>query len=171
MPAINKSYDFSLPIRRITQDKNMPCWYASATMVLTYRNVAMSVVNMSSNIDALTRYFNDVEIFSGECYKFASEVGLHSDQSIFIDGFSVKNYSIYLKMYGPLWFGGLFYGLTGERNRGHVVVVCGVAGDKLLIADPDPAKPFPLWETHNEIEAIRNSLNAPILYMANAPFR
>jgi hypothetical protein len=158
-----KKTDLSLPIKRITQDRTMSCWYAAAQVVLSYRSVAMSVVNMSTNLSTLIRYGSNQGLMTNGVNAFADEVGLHKNQAFFGRGFDGESYGIYLGKLGPLWVAG------NHPQGGHVVVIAGVAADNLLLADPDPSRPFPRWMPIATFEGIRSAWNLPILYRLNAP--
>lgn len=108
MPLAARKSDLSLKVNRIKQDKDMSCWYASAQMVLSYRSIAMSVTNMSTNLSALIRYLADEGLAKSAVLTFADEVGLHKDQAQFAKGFTEETYGIYLGKLGPLWMAGLF---------------------------------------------------------------
>ena len=165
MPLAPSPYDFTINFQRIKQDKHMSCWYAAAQMVLGSRDIVKSIVFTSTNLNTLIRYVGNKGLIPKTVTDFASEVGLSSDQSVFSSGFSAENYSTYLKKLGPLWLAGKF------PQGGHVVVICGVIGDKVMVADPDGSQPFPKWMALSEVEAVRTSYKAPLLYRVNGPTR
>jgi Papain-like cysteine protease AvrRpt2 len=126
--------DIYLPIRRVTQLRQMECWYIAASTVLGYRNPASAAVAMSSNIEAISRDIADTGLNAGLVDRFAAEVGLGARPVHAL----LAWYATSLRRHGPLW--------TAVRrpSGGHVVVICGTRADGLLIADPDPSFPFPL---------------------------
>ena len=157
MSLASRKNDLSLHVSPIRQDKKMSCWYAAAQMVLSYRDLVMQVVNMTNPFTAI-RYYENKGLALSAVKELAWEVGLHYDQSHFEKGFTKDTYGIYLGKLGPLWMAGKF------PQGGHAVVVCGIAGDDVMIADPDPSQTFPRWMPVAQLEAIRSPFNLPVLY-------
>ena len=159
--------DINLNIRRVKQDKSWSCWYASAQMVLSYRNVTLPATQVATNLSSLVTYYADKGLGGAAVRKFAADVGLNADQSYFAGLWSPAGFSVALGKVGPLWVPGLFP--QGARSVGHVVVVAGKVGDALLIADPDGSQPYPKWMDVKSLEQIWGALSLPILYSLPGP--
>jgi surface antigen len=126
----------------IRQDKNMSCWYASAQMVLAYRGVTNMIVQTSSNIGTLARYFKNDGVFANEFTTFASEVGLSWRKgSDVLPVTSAIGWAKTLRVLGPLWVPIMV--TEGKHTYGHIVVVRGVRSDGTLWIN-DPAKLVPI---------------------------
>lgn len=132
--ASYETVDYPVPF--IKQDKEMSCWYASAQMVLAYRGVGNMVVQTSTNVRTLMRYFDNKGAHGSEFAAFAAEVGLSSRQaSLLVPDQSGSGWASTLKRFGPLWTPILVN--TGKTTYGHVVVVRGVrSGGGLWVHDP-----------------------------------
>ena len=127
-------------VRHIYQNQNknneLNCWYASAQMVLAFRSVIGMVINTSSNIDTLERYFRCEGIEEWEMQKFAAEVGLNSiGATDIIKSQDINGWEGALKKYGPLWIP--IKKTQGNNSYNHIIVVRGATSDGLLIID-DP---------------------------------
>ena len=157
MTFVTKSHatDVSLNLRRITQKRGMECWYAAASMVLGYRNPGAAVVAMSSNIQTLTRLYKDKGINADVVTAFAAEVGL--SPAIRPPRNEIAWYAHFLRTNGPMWV------WISRPGYNHIVVVYGIHGDELALADPLAEFPFPLMVNLKDFE--RSALSAiPVLF-------
>jgi Papain-like cysteine protease AvrRpt2 len=125
---------FQIPdVPLIPQDKNMACWYASAQMLITWRQMKTLSCETShplpGNVPELKTVYvaNDGLPFSLNI-ELARDLGLVDVPPMTPSPGALASL---LKRYGPLWFCGLF-------PQGHVVVITGVSSSQLWINDPWP---------------------------------
>ena len=135
MPSIF-TVDYPVPLIR-QQPGSMGCWYASAQMVLHHRGVANMVVQTSTNIQTLARFFVDKGLNPTDVKTFSTEVGLsHRMASDTVKQQSLNGWVNALKTYGPLWVA--ISKTNAGATYGHVVAVRGARQDGTLwINDPE----------------------------------
>jgi hypothetical protein len=116
----------------------MACWYASAQMVIQWRqNLTQSCEAAHpdpSNVPAaVATYKADNGLQFKDMIKFAGMLGLHP-----VPPQSPSPEAIYdwLYNYGPVWAAG--QKVDGARKYGHVFVIAGIMGDQIYIHDPEP---------------------------------
>ena len=146
--------DYHLNLRRITQHRSMECWYVAASMVLGFRSASKAVIAMSSNLDSIIRVFTNGGLYPSEVEKFGQEVGLRSAARPGNAG--AGWYSKFLKMNGPIWIA------IRDVQGGHCVVIYGVQGDSVALADPSAGRPFPRMMTIGELNL--RAAPVPVLY-------
>lgn len=119
----------------IPQDQNMACWYASAQMLITWRQnhtrqceIAHRDPSFVPDLVKIYQANNGLSI--ADVTKLAKELGLEPVPPQSPTSDAIENW---LRVYGPIWFAGLF-------PSGHAVVITGVMGDRVHINDPWPVK-------------------------------
>jgi ABC-type bacteriocin/lantibiotic exporter with double-glycine peptidase domain len=145
--------DYYVNLRRITQHSSMECWYVAASMVLGFRSAAKAVIAMSSNLESVIRVITNSGLNPTDVEKFSREVGLMS--AMRPGNADAAWYSTFLKTNGPIWIG-------IHDPCAHCVVVYGVQGDNLALADPNGRNPFPRIMAVKELN--QRALHVPVLY-------
>lgn len=117
----------------IPQAKDMACWYASAQMLIRWRQERTQSCEMDhpdpSEDDILVereRANNGLAV--NQVIDLAQRLGL---EAVPPQTPTVEAVGGWLQRYGPVWFAGLF-------PSGHAVVITGILEDILMINDPWP---------------------------------
>lgn len=126
-------FHYEVPgVQLIRQDKHMACWFASAMMLLNWKERYRpgSAINLSRVIDSQTMKMHDADkgIKNPQIVPLALRLGLHRipPQSPTIEGLLG-----WLRRYGPLWTNG----------KQHIVVIAGIkqnTGDDYSVKVYDP---------------------------------
>lgn len=122
-------------MKLIPQALNMSCWYASAQMLINWkqeqRQQSMSGL-ISPELDAECAKLRDNNngIANPAIIKMAKRIGLASIPPVTATADTVEGW---LKQYGPLWVNG----------KTHIVVIAGIStgatlGTQVLVYDPSP---------------------------------
>jgi hypothetical protein len=117
----------------IPQTKNMACWYASAQMLIAWRQARKLMCEGAhpdpSLVPSLRAKFLDNDGIPASVFReLAMALGLKEMPPMTPSPGMIASM---LKEYGPLWFAGL-------HPFGHVVVITGVSPSSLAINDPAP---------------------------------
>ena len=119
---MSKKYDVPL----VKQNKSMNCWHASAEMIWGYwQRVTGRQGPMNTLADAWVAN-NGISDYLA----LGKKVGLLEVQPR-SSSYSSKTLEDLLTKCGPLWCAGNWYG------PGHVIVLTGVADEKIFLNDPD----------------------------------
>jgi len=114
----------------IPQQDNMSCWYACARMLVRWKTdkLRMSLVGLvPPELDAECRRIRDAAggIVNSQILAMARRLGLKSVPPMSPTPEAIEKW---LRTYGPLW-------VNGKR---HIVVIAGIAGDRVTVYDPWP---------------------------------
>jgi hypothetical protein len=115
----------------IPQAFTMSCWYASAQMLITWReNQAQASMDwlVPPEFDAQCRTIRDANtgIQNSQIIAMAKRLGL---QAVPPESPSVDALQQWLRVYGPLWVNG----------KSHIVVIAGIDTDALNVKVYDPS--------------------------------
>lgn len=125
----------------IAQQLTMACWYASAQMVIKWRQEYTQSSEMAHP---------DVSEIPAEVAAYKANNGLALDQMINLSkelglGMvppmtpTLPLVEQWVREYGPIWAAGKKINAAGQAY-GHAFVIVGVKGDQLYIHDPEPVK-------------------------------
>jgi len=114
----------------IPQKKDMSCWYASAQMLISWKQKRrmQSIQGLvPPNLDAQCRALRvaDSGITNPQIITMAKRLGLLAVPPMSPTYSTIEKW---LRQYGPLWVNG----------KTHIVVMAGINGDKVKIYDPAP---------------------------------
>lgn len=113
----------------IPQRRDMSCWYASARMLLNWKDnkIHQRSALVPPELDKNSQDLRDANngIVNPQIIRMAKRLGLTS-----VPPMSVTSSQIgaWLRQYGPLWVNG----------DSHIVVIGGINGSKLKVYDPWP---------------------------------
>lgn len=116
-------------MRLLPQRLDMACWYASARMLLNWRESKrrqQSLMN-APELDANSRRIRDANngIVNQQILNLALRLGL---KAVPPQTPTPEAIGMWLRTYGPLW-------VNGSR---HIVVIAGIDGNKVKVYDPWP---------------------------------
>ena len=122
-------------MKLMPQQLSDSCWYASATMIITWQ---MERCQMSFSdlvppaLDAQCRQIRDgnVGITNPRIVQMASRLGLKQVPPVAPNSQAFGKIEGLLRKHGPLW-------VNGDR---HIVVIAGIDGDRVKVYDPWPPK-------------------------------
>lgn len=157
------SQTYQIPdVPLIPQALNMACWYASAKMLVAWRQNQVRACEFAhpdpSEVPTLEAGFvaND-GLTTDKIVDLAKSLGLQAVSPMCP---SPGTIATMLQTYGPLWFAGL-------HPSGHVVVITGICADVIDINDPWP----PNRGTVRRIALSRfGEINVPLSYYKNESF-
>jgi len=114
----------------IPQRQNMSCWYASARMLLNWKENNQnqsSAISAPELTDAASQQVYEANngITNPGVIRMAKELGLVAVPPMCV---TTSVIGLWLRQYGPLW-------VNGTR---HIVVIAGVDDQQLLVYDPWP---------------------------------
>ena len=117
-------------MKLIPQSKTNACWYASAQMVIQWRNRRGRFCMLPSPAQVPSIHIWEVHnqtITNPQVIQLAKSLGL---KTVFPASFSLAGIEELLRKHGPLWTNGV----------SHIVVIAGVdqAAGKVLVYDPWP---------------------------------
>ena len=136
----------------IKQEKTMSCWHASARMIWGYK--------YKQCINPLSKTFSVNSGLSPSGFIIlAKSLGLESVPLVNMS-YSWVALADLLKLHGPLWVAGYWYGPA------HIIVVTGVSPDgKVYINDPSGVKKVADMLFFNT--KIASNVSNPIMYLPN----
>jgi ABC-type bacteriocin/lantibiotic exporter with double-glycine peptidase domain len=118
----------------INQTQTMSCWYASAQMLIKWRqDKAMQSLGwlVPPDLDAECVKIRDsnVGLFNPQVVQMAKRLGLRAVPPM---SPTLEALEQWLRLYGPLWVNG----------KSHIVVIAGIDTEMMTVKvyDPDPAK-------------------------------
>jgi len=130
MPKLTINYEVP-EMELIEQDQNMACWYASATMLLTwkYRKLISGYVAPTDD-ETIELYKANNGVQNAQIVPLAKRLGLKAIPPM---SPTVEALRGWLFNYGPLWTNGV----------SHIVVIAGICGDEkwgysVKVYDPWP---------------------------------
>lgn len=116
-------------MRLLPQRLNMACWYASARMLLNWRESSHRQQSLMypPELDAISQTMRAVNngIVNEKILNLALRLGLKAVPPMTPTPEAI---GMWLRMYGPLWVNG----------RDHIVVIAGIDGNKVKVYDPWP---------------------------------
>jgi hypothetical protein len=122
-------------MKLIPQELNMSCWYASAQMLIKWREEKdqksyARLISPEFDEECSRMRDNNNGIANPQIIKMAERIGLEHVPPV---SPSTAWIEAWLKSYGPLWVNG----------KTHIVVIAGITyvqgcGDMLLVYDPSP---------------------------------
>lgn len=126
----------------IPQDLTMACWYASAQMVIKWRQEYTQSSEMAHP---------DVSEIPGEVAAYKANNGLALDmvmtlaQDLGLETVPPMTPTLplieqWVREYGPIWCCGRKTNEATGQSYGHAFVIVGVKGDQIYIHDPEPVK-------------------------------
>jgi hypothetical protein len=134
-------------MRLVPQDLNNACWWASAVMLLMWKNRFRDPFRMDHpayHNRLLQTHRANNGLRASQMADLARQLGLRSIPPLRHAPTMVELEAL-LRRYGPLWADGMALNSTGGFNgapgTGHVVVIAGVRAtprDEVLIYDPWP---------------------------------
>ena len=125
----------------IPQQLTMACWYASAQMLIQWRQESTQSCEIdhpdpSMLTDEVNRYKANNGLGLDQMMTFAKALGLRTVPPMTPTLGLVEQW---LRQYGPIWAAGKKIG-PGGNAYGHVFVIVGVLGNQLYIHAPEPVK-------------------------------
>ena len=117
----------------IPQAKNMACWYASAQMLIQWRqqrtqSCEAAHPDPSSDDVLVARFRANNGLALNQVTDLAQRLGL---EAVPPQTPTFETFGEWLRQYGPVWFAGL-------HPSGHAVVITGIVDTTLMINDPWP---------------------------------
>lgn len=116
-------------MRLLPQRLDMSCWYASARMLLNWRESTRRQQSLliPPELDAESRKIRDANngIVNQQILGLARRLGLKAVPPMSPTPEAIGNW---LRTYGPLWVNG----------RQHIVVIAGIDGNRVKVYDPWP---------------------------------
>lgn len=158
-------------IRLVPQSQTMSCWYASAMMVIQWRQRRGTLFEppqptQFSDINAHLMANDGMP--HAQMLSLAQRLGLQATPRLQRLPNAVE-LQTWLMMFGPLWTDGLKTGPSG--TYGHVVVVGGVddISSQILVFDPEPVNlGTRSWLPFSQLSQIlsdRNNPNRPVTFL------
>lgn len=123
----------------IPQQLSMACWYASAQMLINWRQEYTQSCEMAhpdpSDVPAeVARYKANNGLALDSMMTFAKTLGLDTVPPMTPTLPLVEQW---VRTYGPIWAAGRKVNSAGQAY-GHVMVIVGVKANQLYIHDPEP---------------------------------
>ena len=113
----------------LPQRKDMACWYASARMLLSWKdnNIHQRTAAVPLELDKASQNIREVNngITNPQVIQLSKLLGLTAVPPMSV---SPTQIGIWLRRYGPLWVNG----------TSHIVVIGGIDGMKVKVYDPWP---------------------------------
>ncbi len=137
----------------IRQERSMSCWHASARMIWAFKY--RQCINPLSNV-----FSANTGVLPAQFITLARTLGLESVPLINMS-YSWTALAELLRMHGPLWVAGYWYGAA------HIIVVTGVEPNgTLYINDPAGRKKIHNMSFFNE--KIASNVANPIMYLPDS---
>jgi hypothetical protein len=151
---------FRIPnVPLIPQTLDMACWYASAQMLITWRqgqtkSCELAHPDPSDDPRLVSIYKSNTGLGLTQVTMLAKDLGLEETPRMTP---TLQTVETWLQRYGPLWFAGLW-------PSGHVVVVTGINASGIQINDPWPVNVGRRWTMKvNEFLAVLQPLGSTYL--------